>query len=511
MGGVTFVWLCIYLCTFKGPKMAGRITYVTMLVPFAILIVLACFFGGLDGAQEGIDLYIGKWDMDQLSGSEKKCGGGTRVCDEAWPDAVAQVFFSLGVTFGVMTAYASYNPVKQGVQTDAIVCALGDVLSSFIAGFFVFASIGVLAKATGATAESAASGSGGLGLVFISMPSAFEALGNDPFNFSMGARKFLAVLFYLTLILLGIDSAFSLCEGFSTCIKDSRLFKDVPREALIGVICLVGYCISLVGYCNDTGLYALDTVDYYINVTMLAVGYMECMSAGWLVYSQEQVERIGQTAWYTALGSMLLTSVLAPWVGLGIGGYSENAENGTAVGLLLGVAVLGAGVVLACRSAASASGRAWTSGAVLHDVLLFNVEKLRGEVNGVCGSAAGNWSIPLLWSLLVKFFIPPVLMLMLQLKLTSQSFGDYGSYHQWYQGWGVAVAFFPFLLLALGALAPWLYDSFVPEKEATLAELLEQTQEAAGNSGSSTDVKSVEAGAGATEEKASTARVEVTV
>merc|ERR1719229_2107930 len=113
------------------------------------------------------------------------------------------------------------------------------------------------------------------------MPSALEHLGSSPFNMGMGAKKFVAVLFYLTVVLLGIDSAFSLCEGFSTCVKDSRLCAGLPREAVIGVICLAGYTISVIFYCNDTGLYSLDAVDYYVNVTMLFVGFMECVSAGW--------------------------------------------------------------------------------------------------------------------------------------------------------------------------------------------------------------------------------------
>merc|ERR1719195_1491269 len=125
-----------------------------MTLPLLLLLVLAMFFMTLEGAGDGIELYIGQWDFTKLFGSELECGG--KACQEAWPDAVAQVFFSLSITFGVMTAYASYNPMNQGVMMDATVTAMGDLFSSFISGFTVFAALGASAHANfvQATADS---------------------------------------------------------------------------------------------------------------------------------------------------------------------------------------------------------------------------------------------------------------------------------------------------------------------------------------------------------------------
>jgi len=274
------------------------------------------------------------------------------------------------------------------------------------------------------------------------------------------------VLFFSMVSFLGIDSAFSLCEGFSTCIKDSRIFRGVPREGLIAAICLLGYSISF-AYCDDVGLYALDSVDYYINICMLFVGFMECVSVGWIYMLQDQVKRIGWAAWFVSFGSFMYASIIAPRVGFGIGMQSDHAVNGSITGLSVGFGIFLVGQVIALRMARKCN-ETKSFRSVLYDVMLFNVESLRQDMNKIVGSGVGNISIPMVWSLLIKFFIPPVLMMMLQVKFMSKSFGTYEGYHEWYQGWGIAISFLPWVALAIGLVAPSLYDLMMPEEEITL-------------------------------------------
>ena len=54
----------------------------------------------------GTKEHSGRCDLHAIPGAAN-CGGSS--CTNAWPGAVAQTFLSLSVTFGVMTAYASYN------------------------------------------------------------------------------------------------------------------------------------------------------------------------------------------------------------------------------------------------------------------------------------------------------------------------------------------------------------------------------------------------------------------
>ena len=56
------------------------------------------------------------------------------------------MFFSLGVCYGTMYAYGSYNPTKKPVILDAFVIAFLDLIFAFLAGFIVFGAIGAAQK-----------------------------------------------------------------------------------------------------------------------------------------------------------------------------------------------------------------------------------------------------------------------------------------------------------------------------------------------------------------------------
>ena len=74
------------------------------------------------------------------------------------------------------------------------------------------------------------------------------------------------------------------------------MFKMVPKEALLGLICIAGFVVTMLGYSQDTSLINLDVVDCYINISMLWIGFMECIAAGW-IYGMDQVcDKIGWSA-----------------------------------------------------------------------------------------------------------------------------------------------------------------------------------------------------------------------
>ena len=136
----------------------------------------------------GTKEHSGRCDLHAIPGAAN-CGGSS--CTNAWPDAVAQTVLSLSVTFGVMTAYASYNPRNQGVMVDATATMLGDFLASFFGGFASFAALGVYAHGTSTPiAEAVSEYPGGVSLVTIWVPSAIDELGSALWEASLQGRKF---------------------------------------------------------------------------------------------------------------------------------------------------------------------------------------------------------------------------------------------------------------------------------------------------------------------------------
>lgn len=78
--------------------------------------------------------------------------------------AATQVFFSLGPGFGVLLAYASYNPYHNNVYKDALLTSFINSATSFVSGFVIFSVLGYMAHTSGQKIEDVATE--GPGLVF---------------------------------------------------------------------------------------------------------------------------------------------------------------------------------------------------------------------------------------------------------------------------------------------------------------------------------------------------------
>ena len=67
-------------------------------------------------------------------------------------------------------------------------------------------------------------------------------------TFGDGGAQLFAVLFFMTLFLLGIDSAFSMVEAITTVISDSDfgIKHGLTRERISTFVCFSGMCGSAV-------------------------------------------------------------------------------------------------------------------------------------------------------------------------------------------------------------------------------------------------------------------------
>lgn len=439
-------WVIIYLCIAFGLKWTGRITYFTMGCPVILLFVFLGRAVTLEGAQAGIDEYIRHANWEVLS--ERP---------EVWSKAVSQIFFSIGISLGVMTAYGSHCQKNEPAFMNSCVVAISNCLFSFIAGFAVFATLGYLANLENldsvADLEYVS-----FGLVFGSWP---VALGTLP-----GGEHWIR-LFFVMLFLLGIDSAFSLMEGVLTVMQDSHYFSKVNRKLLSLGISVCAFLFSLM-YATDAGLVFLDTVDWYINFVLLLVGGFECFAAGWVYNIEGQIERLGANIvfsyMFTTFGSVILAC------GLWFSKNDNNPDEALWAGFvgLITCYVIGLAVVIFLMHKKKQVDQSLSWKGMFHDLLMRNVLELTNDLSQVVG-----W-MPSVWGFLIKHFIPPVLIVLFALGAdedtvdsegnTVKKFGNYGNYPtRPYQVLGILVVCFTGFLFVSSLVFPQMYAALQPE------------------------------------------------
>jgi len=251
------VWLGMYLCIFKGVKWVSKIVLWTVPLPWLMLLILMVRGLTLDGAIQGLEYYL-EPDWSVLKNVV------------VWRHAFGQVFFSMTVAFGVMITYASFLHRKSDINNNALIVGIADLATSFIAGIAVFTTMGALALRQNIPVQDVLSKSQGIGLAFVAFPTALSHLP---------AVRFFSVIFFTALILLGIDSAFSITESVLASVCDK---SGWARKLVLPAMSVVGFGFGIV-FTTEGGLSWLGTIDGFVNGTwgILLVGLVECLTVGW--------------------------------------------------------------------------------------------------------------------------------------------------------------------------------------------------------------------------------------
>lgn len=63
-----------------------------------------------------------------------------------WRQAATQVFFALGLGYGSVIAYSSYNPIHNNCHRDALMVSCINFMTSVLASLVVFVVLGFRAK-----------------------------------------------------------------------------------------------------------------------------------------------------------------------------------------------------------------------------------------------------------------------------------------------------------------------------------------------------------------------------
>ena len=260
---VIAVWLTNLLILWRGTETIERA--VRVFVPLMWLFMIGLIVRGLtlEGGVDGVlYLFTPEW-----SGIAQP---------SVWKGAFAQMFFSLSLGLGTMTAYASYLPRDADQPNNALLVSFMNCGFEYIAGIAIFSLLFAFALNPG--------GGSTLSLSFFAIPQGIA-------EFPWGVR-FFGFFFFLLFVMAGLTSSISLIEGPTSALIDKLGISRTAALACVAGPGIVGsVCFTLPQIINPElsgngtlGLTLLDVMDHWaFNYSLIVVGFLECIMIGWVL------------------------------------------------------------------------------------------------------------------------------------------------------------------------------------------------------------------------------------
>uniref|UniRef100_A0AAF6ZZR5 Solute carrier family 6 member 15 n=1 Tax=Bos taurus TaxID=9913 RepID=A0AAF6ZZR5_BOVIN len=366
-------WVVVCLAMIKGIQSSGKIMYFSSLFPYVVLICFLIRALLLNGSVDGIrHMFTPELEI--------------MLEPKVWREAAAQVFFALGLGFGGVIAFSSYNKRDNNCHFDAVLVSFINFFTSILATLVVFAVLGFKANVinekciaensemiiklvkmgnisqdiiphhinfSAITAEDydliydiiqkvkeeefpalhlnacqiedeLNKAVQGTGLAFIAFT---EAMTHFP------ASPFWSVMFFLMLVNLGLGSMFGTIEGIITPVVDT--FK-VRKEILTVICCLLAFCIGLIFVQRSGNYFVTMFDDYSATLPLLIVVILENIAVSFVYgidkFMEDLKDMLGFTPnryyyymWKYISPLMLLSLLIASIVNMGLSPPGYNA------------------------------------------------------------------------------------------------------------------------------------------------------------------------------------------
>uniref|UniRef100_A0A8C1WZP2 Solute carrier family 6 member 5 n=1 Tax=Cyprinus carpio TaxID=7962 RepID=A0A8C1WZP2_CYPCA len=262
-------WIIVYASLAKGIKSSGKVVYFTATFPYVVLVILLIRGVTLPGAGSGILYFITpKWE--KLNDAK------------VWKDAATQIFFSLSAAWGGLITLSSYNKFHNNCYRDTLIVTCTNSATSIFAGFVIFSVIGFMAHELKVPIESVADE--GPGIAFVVYPEALTRLPLSPFW---------AIIFFLMLLTLGLDTMFATIETIVTSVSDEFPKYLRKHKPLFTLVCCLSFFVLGFPMITESGMYMLQLVDTFAaSYSLVIIAIFELIGISYIYGLQRFCEDI---------------------------------------------------------------------------------------------------------------------------------------------------------------------------------------------------------------------------
>lgn len=301
-------WVLSYLLVSNGVKSTGKAVYVTATFPYLVLSIYLFRGLTLHGATNGI-VFLFTPKMEELANPL------------TWINAATQIFFSLGMGFGSLIAFSSYNQYHNNFQRQTLIVSCISIFTSLFVSVVTFAIYGFKATVNFETcldslrllltntfdlAEDLITRENVLDWVETlnsSFPLEFAEIADKVEKCSLNQElstavegsglayivyseaimnmplpQLWSVLYFLMLLMVGMGSMMGNMTAIVTPLREFKMFSHINEALLNGLLCIFCFLLGL-GFTTPSGNYWLTIFnDYGTNFSLLFVVLIELVA-----------------------------------------------------------------------------------------------------------------------------------------------------------------------------------------------------------------------------------------